>query len=96
MISLRTSADLDQPTSVNALPAPLPASVELLDPLTLTACSLCLRVLQDGEWIEAATAIVELRSFEHQAAPQLEPALCAHCAEAIDRRRLSVREPLAA
>ena len=63
---------------------------------TLTACSLCLRVLQDGEWIEAATAIVELRSFEHQAAPQLEPALCAHCAEAIDRRRLSVREPLAA
>jgi hypothetical protein len=96
MTSLRTSADFDQPTSMNALPAPLPASVELLGPLTLTACSLCLRVLHHGEWIEPETAIVELRSFEHQAAPLLEPALCAHCAEAIDQRRVGVTEPLAA
>jgi hypothetical protein len=96
MISLRTSADFDQPTSVNALPAPLPASVELLGPLTLTACSLCLRVLQEDKWIEAETAILELRSFEHQAAPELEPALCVHCAEAIDRRRINMTEPLAA
>jgi hypothetical protein len=96
MTSLRTSADFDQRPSVNAYPAPLPASVELLDSLTLTACSLCLRVLQGGEWIDAETAIRELRSFEHHEPPQLEPGLCAHCAESIHQRRVSVEEPLAA
>jgi hypothetical protein len=65
-------------------------------PTTLIACSLCLRVLHGSEWIEAERAISEIRSYELDAPPRLEPAVCDFCAEAIRGRRAHVGEPIAA
>jgi hypothetical protein len=61
---------------------------------TLTACPLCLRVLRGTEWVDAETVIRELRSFEHEAPPRFEPALCPTCAIAIQLRRAEARAPL--
>jgi hypothetical protein len=57
--------------------------------LTLPTCSICLRVLQRGNWIDAETVIVEQRSFERASPPSLQPALCADCEHSIYERRLS-------
>jgi hypothetical protein len=62
----------------------------------LTACSLCLRVMRDGVWIEAQTAIGELRSFEQEAPPRFKPALCPSCEAALQARRHHLAESLAA
>jgi hypothetical protein len=62
----------------------------------LTACSLCLRVMRDGRWVEAQTAIGELRSFEQQEPPRFKPALCPACEASLKARRLQVPESLAA
>ena len=73
-----------------------PAPVEPFGWLSLSTCSLCLRTLRSGEWIEAETIIRELRSFEHQAPPRLKSAVCDACVESIYLRRAHVAEPLAA
>ena len=65
-------------------------------PTSLTACSLCLRVLRDSEWIEAERVISEIRSYDLGSPPQLHSAVCDFCAESIFRRRARVAEPLAA
>jgi hypothetical protein len=64
--------------------------------LNLLVCSICLRVLQAGSWVEPETVILELRSFEHAAPPRFQPALCATCEESIDQRRAQPAESLAA
>jgi hypothetical protein len=63
---------------------------------TLSACSLCLRVLRGSEWIEAERVIAEIRSYELDAPPRLEPAVCDVCVEAILIRRGQAGEPVAA
>jgi hypothetical protein len=63
---------------------------------TLVACSVCLRVLRGGDWVEAERAIRDLRSFALPAPPRFESALCDHCTESIDRRRREPKETLAA
>jgi hypothetical protein len=65
-------------------------------PTTLIACSLCLRVLRGSEWIEAERVIGEIRSYELDALPRLEPAVCDPCAESIFSRRAQVGERIAA
>lgn len=55
--------------------------------LTLPTCSICLRVLQKGDWVDAEAVIVEHRSYELESLPSLRPALCADCEEAIYQRR---------
>lgn len=54
----------------------------------LITCSLCLRVLRDSEWIEAERVITEIRSYELEAPPRLQSAVCDACAESIWSRRL--------
>jgi hypothetical protein len=63
---------------------------------SLTACSICLRVLRGSTWVEAERVIRELRSFALPKPPQLESALCTHCTESIRSRRAQTREPIAA
>jgi hypothetical protein len=62
--------------------------------LSLIACSRCLRVLRDQEWVHAETMIRELRSFEYEAAPRFEPVVCPICTLAIRLRRAQARVPL--
>jgi hypothetical protein len=61
----------------------------------MTTCSLCLRVLRGSEWVEAELVIREIRSYELEAPPRLEPAVCELCAESIESRRAQ-SAPLAA
>jgi hypothetical protein len=63
---------------------------------TLTTCSLCLRVLRGSEWLEAERVIGEIRSYELETPPRLEPAVCDFCADSILNRRAHLDEPLAA
>ena len=53
----------------------------------LATCSLCLRVLRGSEWMEAESVIREIRSYELEAPPRLQSAVCEPCAEAILSRR---------
>jgi hypothetical protein len=62
----------------------------------LRACSICLRVLDGNDWVEAETFIREHRSFERQALPHLRPALCGACEALIARRRAEPSESLVA
>jgi hypothetical protein len=62
---------------------------------SLIACSVCLRVLDGIEWIDAERAITELRSFALQVPPRLESALCDDCVESIRRRRQRAEELVA-
>ena len=62
--------------------------------LSLIACSRCLRVLRDAEWVDAETVIRELRSFEYEAPPRFEPVLCPICTLSIQLRRAQARVPL--
>jgi hypothetical protein len=55
----------------------------------LTACSLCLSVLRDGDWIDATDAIRELRSYELPSPVSLEPGICDDCRAALADRRTS-------
>jgi hypothetical protein len=67
------------------------------EPLSVVACSLCLRVLHDSGWIEADRVIRELRTFELPAPIRLEPGLCDGCVELVDRRRTGrLTDPLRA
>jgi len=62
--------------------------------LCLIACSRCLRVLRDEEWVEAETVICERRSFEYEEPPRFEPVLCPICTLSIQLRRAQTRVPL--
>jgi hypothetical protein len=62
--------------------------------LGLIACSRCLRVLRDHEWVHAETVIRALRSFEYDAAPRFEPVVCPICTLSIQLRRAQARVPL--
>lgn len=74
----------------------LTASVEHDMPWALKACSVCLRVLQGSEWVEAEIVMRELRSFDFATAPRLKPALCDRCVRSLRERRARSVEPLAA
>jgi hypothetical protein len=57
------------------------------EPAELDACSICLRVRHDEQWIEADTAMRLWRSYEYAAPPRLLPAICDRCAAQIALRR---------
>jgi hypothetical protein len=77
-------------------PARLAATVEDAEPWALTVCSVCLRVFDETDWVDAEAVIRQLRSFDLAAAPRLKPALCDRCVESLRERRLRRAEPLAA
>jgi hypothetical protein len=54
---------------------------------SVTACSICLSVLLDDEWVAAEDAIRRLRTYDSPSVVALEPALCDLCIEAVDARR---------
>jgi len=62
----------------------------------LVACSLCLRVRRGSAWVDAETAIRELRTYELPSLPRLEPAVCDDCLAAIVERRMQAEEAIAA
>jgi hypothetical protein len=64
--------------------------------IVLPTCSLCLRVHHGSEWVDAELLIRKLRSYELEAPPRLESAVCDFCADAIMSRRARVAEQLAA
>ena len=45
-------------------------------PITLTSCPLCLRVLRGSDWVEAERVIRDIRSYELAAPPRLEWTVC--------------------
>jgi len=57
--------------------------------LRLVACSVCLRVREDGVWIDGREAIRRLRTFEHENVARLEGALCDRCEMELRLRRQS-------
>ena len=61
--------------------------------LRLTACSMCLRVQRESEWIAPDEVIRRMRTFELDT-PRFAPALCERCSE--ECACAEVREPLAA
>jgi hypothetical protein len=61
----------------------------------LITCSLCLRVLRGGDWVDAEHVIREIRSYELEAPPHLHDAVCEACADSIFSRRAE-HEPVAA
>jgi hypothetical protein len=62
----------------------------------LVACSVCLRVWEDGAWIEASDVIRRLRTFEHEDVVRLGGALCGRCEMELRLRPRSDPEELAA
>jgi hypothetical protein len=62
----------------------------------LVVCSVCLRVREGGNWIEAGEAIRRLRTFEHEQVVQLGGALCDRCETELRLRRRSDVDKLAA
>jgi hypothetical protein len=65
-------------------------------PITLTGCPLCLRVLRGSDWVEAERVIRDIRSYELAAPPRLEWTVCELCSESIFNRRVQPDEPIAA
>jgi hypothetical protein len=80
--------ELPKPDALPCSPAPVRGQAPLI------ACSLCLRAAHGTDWVDAETLIRELRSFEHEAPPSFEPALCPMCAASIQLRRSSARAAL--
>ncbi len=70
--------------------------VQKTSPMGLSTCSICLRVHRGSEWTEAERVIREIRSYELDAPPRLQSAVCEVCAESIFSRRAQVRERVAA
>ena len=62
----------------------------------LFACPVCLRVWENGAWIEAGDAIRRLRTFEHDDVVRLGGTLCDRCEMELRLRRRSDSEELAA
>ena len=55
--------------------------------LSVVACSLCLRVLRDGVWVDAEEAIRDLRSYDRPQPLALEAGVCDGCSDGIRARR---------
>jgi hypothetical protein len=66
------------------------------DSLRLLACSICLRVRMDREWVEAREVIRTLRTFEHESIVCMRSGLCDRCEEGLRLRRQRDPEQLAA
>ena len=66
---------------------PSPVLQPHVQPAGVVACSICLRVRRETEWIEPEEAIRELRSFELQAPLPLAPGLCDGCSHDVAARR---------
>jgi hypothetical protein len=66
------------------------------EPTPLPACSICLRVLVAGSWIEADELIRSLRTFESPKAPRFSHGLCDLCANTRRERRDNPNLSLAA
>jgi hypothetical protein len=62
----------------------------------LVTCSLCLRVLRDGEWMPAERVIREIRSYDLESPPRLRSTVCDGCADSILSRRAQARNLSAA
>jgi hypothetical protein len=62
----------------------------------LVACCVCLRVWEDGAWIEASEVIRRLRTFERDDVVRLGGARCDRCEMELRLRRRSDSEELAA
>jgi hypothetical protein len=60
----------------------------------LTACSICLRVRSDSEWLAAERVIRDSRTYDDEL-PRLHGAICEDCAEAIARRRATAQTAMA-
>ena len=60
-------------------------------PTGLVACSLCLRVMRDSEWVTPERAIRETRSYELESPPRLRFTVCEACAGSISARRAEAR-----
>jgi hypothetical protein len=95
---IRSYLDGDVALELPTPPAPVSPSVGSAarrnGHVSLIACSRCLRVLRDGQWVHAETVIHELRSFESAAPPHFEPVLCPICTLAIHVRRAQARVPI--
>jgi hypothetical protein len=63
---------------------------------SFVVCTLCLRVLRGGTWVEAEDVIREVRSFELASMPSLLNALCTDCSEMIQLRRGETQSAAAA
>jgi hypothetical protein len=70
--------------------------VQKKSPMGLITCSICLRVHRGSEWTDAERVIREMRTYELDAPPRLQSAVCDGCAESIFRRRAELRERIAA
>jgi hypothetical protein len=68
---------------LRALPDPVDVAGA---PDMVTACSVCLRVWNGSEWIEAEQTIRMLRSFDRSKPPRLRSALCRPCVAALRAR----------
>lgn len=62
----------------------------------LVACSVCLRVRRGSAWVDAEAVIRELRTYELQSLPRLEPAVCDDCLAVFLDRRAHPEEAIAA
>ena len=64
--------------------------------LRLVTCSVCLRVWEDGAWVEASEVIRRLHTFEREDVVRLAGALCQQCETGLRLRRERDCEQLAA
>ncbi len=63
--------------------------------IDLIVCSICLRVRQGSDWLDAERVVRETSSYDGEL-PRLHGAVCGACIEAIARRRARARDALAA
>jgi hypothetical protein len=54
--------------------------------IQLIACSICLRVYRDSEWLDAERVIRDISSYDDEL-PMLRDAVCDECVETIALRR---------
>ena len=60
------------------------------------ACSICLRVLRNGEWTDAGAVIRDLRTFDGDTVAHLRDGLCDVCKEELWLRRREAAASVAA
>jgi hypothetical protein len=65
-------------------------------PLEFVACSVCLRVLWKGEWLDTEAAIRRFRTFEDPRVVNLGDGICDRCRDELRLRREPDAEALAA
>ena len=57
------------------------------EPVLVTACAWCDRVLLGHRWVEAQEAIQRLRTYENDAPPSFTHTICDPCSDNLERRR---------